>query len=285
MRWEPSRGGDLFPHLYGALPTAAAVSARPLALGVDGAPDLGELLPLTLVHSLATRALHRLDPEMAHRLTIAALKAGLGPKAPQTPTPDLAVTLAGLRLPNAIGLAAGFDKNAEAPDAMLAAGFGFVECGTVTPLPQPGNPSPRLFRLTEDGAAINRLGFNNGGLEPYAGRLAARPRQGVVGANIGANKDAADRIGELGVTGLMPALAARRLFHRQHLLAQHAGPARPAGGRCAAGTAGPDRRDAARAGEAGRPSAGVPEGLRAGLKADRDRADHRSCDHPRPASP
>jgi dihydroorotate dehydrogenase len=156
---------------------------------------------MTLVHSLATRALRRVDPELAHRLTIAALKAGLGPKAPQTPTPDLAVDLASLRLPNAIGLAAGFDKNAETPDAMLAAGFGFVECGTVTPLAQPGNPTPRLFRLAEDTGVINRLGFNNGGLEPYAARLAARPRQGVVGANIGANKDAVDRIGDY-VTGL-----------------------------------------------------------------------------------
>ena len=156
---------------------------------------------MSLTHSLATRALRRLDPEMAHRLTIAALKAGLGPKARQTPTPDLAVDIAGLRLPNAIGLAAGFDKNAEVPDAMLATGFGFVECGTVTPLPQPGNPTPRLFRLTEDLGVINRLGFNNGGLEPYAARLAARARQGVVGANVGANKDAADRIGDY-VTGL-----------------------------------------------------------------------------------
>jgi len=156
---------------------------------------------MSLTHSLATRALRRLGPEMAHRLTIAALKAGLGPKARQTPTPDLAVDIAGLRLPNAIGLAAGFDKNAEVPDAMLATGFGFVECGTVTPLPQPGNPTPRLFRLTEDLGVINRLGFNNGGLEPYAARLAARARQGVVGANVGANKDAADRIGDY-VTGL-----------------------------------------------------------------------------------
>jgi len=156
---------------------------------------------MSLTHSLATRALRRLGPEMAHRLTIAALKAGLGPKARQTPTPDLAVDIAGLRLPNAIGLAAGFDKNAEVPDAMLTTGFGFVECGTVTPLPQPGNPTPRLFRLTEDLGVINRLGFNNGGLEPYAARLAARARQGVVGANVGANKDAADRIGDY-VTGL-----------------------------------------------------------------------------------
>ena len=156
---------------------------------------------MSLAHSLATHALRRLDPEAAHRLTIAALKAGLGPKAPTAPTPDLAVNLAGLHLPNAIGLAAGFDKNAETPDAMLRAGFGFVECGTVTPLAQPGNPTPRLFRLTEDKGVINRLGFNNGGLEPYVARLAARRRAGVVGANVGANKDAGDRIADY-VTGL-----------------------------------------------------------------------------------
>jgi dihydroorotate dehydrogenase len=156
---------------------------------------------MSVAHSLATRALRRLDPEAAHQLTIAALKAGLGPKAPTAPTPDLAVNLAGLRLPNAVGLAAGFDKNAETPDAMLRAGFGFVECGTVTPLAQSGNPTPRLFRLSEDKGVINRLGFNNGGLEPYAARLATRPRTGVVGANVGANKDAGDRIGDY-VTGL-----------------------------------------------------------------------------------
>ena len=156
---------------------------------------------MSLMHGIATRALRRLDPETAHTLTIAALKAGFGPKASQAPTPDLAVEIAGLSLPNGVGLAAGFDKNAEAPDAMLAAGFGFVECGTVTPLAQPGNPAPRLFRLTEDRGVINRLGFNNGGLEPYAARLAARPRRGVVGANVGANKEASDRIGDY-VTGL-----------------------------------------------------------------------------------
>jgi len=156
---------------------------------------------MSLSHAIATRALRRLDPEQAHRLTIAALKAGLGPKASRSPTPELAVELAGLALPNAVGLAAGFDKNAEAPDAMLAAGFGFVECGTVTPLAQPGNPTPRLFRLAEDKGVINRLGFNNGGLEPYAARLTRRPRRGVVGANVGANKESGDRIGDY-VTGL-----------------------------------------------------------------------------------
>jgi dihydroorotate dehydrogenase len=100
-----------------------------------------------------------------------------------------------------VGLAAGFDKDAEVPDAMLAAGFGFVECGTVTPLPQAGNPRPRLFRLREDRAVINRMGFNNLGLDAFAGRLAGRPRRGIVGANLGANKDAVDRVADY-VAGL-----------------------------------------------------------------------------------
>src|SRR5580698_9677564 len=158
--------------------------------------------PMSALHALATRALHVLDPEDAHRTTIAALKAGFGPRASST-TPDLAVEIAGLRLPNPIGLAAGFDKNGEVPRAMLAAGFGFVECGTVTPLPQAGNPRPRLFRLTEDRAVINRMGFNNAGLERFAANLGRRG-QGIVGANIGANKDAADRISDyvIGLTRL-----------------------------------------------------------------------------------
>jgi dihydroorotate dehydrogenase len=152
-------------------------------------------------HDLAVGALRLIDPEAAHGATIRALRAGLGPRARTPAQPRLAVDLAGLALENAIGLAAGFDKNAEVPDAMLAAGFGFVECGSVTPMAQPGNPRPRLFRLTSDRAVINRMGFNNDGLEAFAGRLAARQRRGVVGANIGANKDAADRIGDY-VTGL-----------------------------------------------------------------------------------
>ncbi len=153
------------------------------------------------LHGLATRALHALDPEDAHRAAIQGLKLGLGPRAAGGDDPILATRLAGLDLPNCIGLAAGFDKDAEVPDAMRAAGFGFVECGTVTPLPQAGNPRPRLFRLNEDRAVINRMGFNNRGLEAFAGRLAKRPRRGVVGANLGANKDAADRIADY-VTGL-----------------------------------------------------------------------------------
>ncbi len=149
----------------------------------------------------AARALHLLDPEDAHRAAILALRLGLGPRDPGPDDPILAVSLAGLKLPNCVGLAAGFDKDAEAPDAMLASGFGFVECGTVTPLPQAGNPRPRLFRLSEDRAVINRMGFNNRGLDAFAARLAGRRRRGPVGANIGANKDAADRVADY-VSGL-----------------------------------------------------------------------------------
>jgi len=150
-------------------------------------------------HDLAARALRVLDPEDAHRATIRLLGLGLGPRA-AADDPPLPMALAGLVLPNPVGLAPGFDKNAEVAGAMLAAGFGFVECGTVTPLPQAGNPRPRLFRLSEDAAVINRMGFNNVGLERFAANL-ARPKRGIVGANIGANKDSADRIGDY-VAGL-----------------------------------------------------------------------------------
>jgi dihydroorotate dehydrogenase len=154
------------------------------------------------LHDVAARALHAFDPEDAHGWAIRGLKWGLGPRDDQPDDPILAVKIAGLELSNCVGLAAGFDKNAEVPDAMLAAGFGFVEAGTVTPLAQAGNPRPRLFRLSEDQAVINRMGFNNGGLESFAQRLSARgTRGGVVGANIGANKDASDRIQDY-VTGL-----------------------------------------------------------------------------------
>jgi dihydroorotate dehydrogenase len=156
---------------------------------------------VSAAHDLAAGLLRSLDAETAHALTVRLLKAGLGPRGPKGNEPALAAEIGGLALPNCIGLAAGFDKNAETPDAMLAAGFGFVECGTVTPLAQPGNPRPRLFRLSEDRAVINRLGFNNHGLEAFAGRLNGRARRGVVGANIGANKDSADRVGDY-VTGL-----------------------------------------------------------------------------------
>jgi dihydroorotate dehydrogenase len=138
-------------------------------------------------------ALFCLDPETAHRLAIAALKSGLLPPAP-TPDPRLACTVAGLRLPGPIGLAAGFDKDAEVPEALLAQGFHFVETGSLTPKAQPGNPRPRLFRLTQEHAVINRMGFNNAGHAPALARLRARPSGGgVVGVNIGANKDSPSR--------------------------------------------------------------------------------------------
>jgi dihydroorotate dehydrogenase len=160
------------------------------------------------LHDIASRALHVLDPEDAHGWAIKGLKMGLGPRQSDVDDPILSLTLAGLPLSNCVGLAAGFDKNAEVPAAMSRAGFGFVECGTVTPLAQGGNPRPRLFRLTQDQAVINRMGFNNEGLEPFAARLsrlkaqrAPRNRDAIVGANIGANKDATDRIADY-VTGL-----------------------------------------------------------------------------------
>ncbi len=136
-----------------------------------------------------------LDAERAHRLTIAALRLKPG-RAPAKPDPRLAVRVAGLDFPSPVGLAAGFDKDAEVPDAMLALGFGFVEVGTLTPLPQAGNLKPRLFRLAEDDAVINRMGFNNAGQAAAHARLAARTRRGIVGVNIGANKEAADRVAD-----------------------------------------------------------------------------------------
>ncbi len=144
-------------------------------------------------HDLATSALRLIDPETAHHAALFGLRAGVGPRVRADRYPRLRTTLAGLDLPNPIGMAAGFDKNCEAPDALLAAGFGFVECGTVTPKPQAGNARPRIFRLSEDRAIINRLGFNNSGLDAFADRLAARRQRGIVGANVGANKDSVDR--------------------------------------------------------------------------------------------
>lgn len=150
----------------------------------------------SLAFPLARPVLHALDAETAHGLTIGALKALPQRNAPP-PDPRLRVTAFGLSFPNPLGLAAGFDKNAEVPDQMLALGFGFAEIGTVTPLPQAGNPRPRLFRLSEDQAVINRMGFNNEGHMAALRRLEARRgRGGIVGVNIGANKDSGDRIGD-----------------------------------------------------------------------------------------
>jgi dihydroorotate dehydrogenase len=145
------------------------------------------------LEQLGMIALRRMDPEAAHGLALKALQMGLGPKGGPFTTPRLKTTLAGLSLPNPVGLAAGFDKNATALAPLARCGFGFVEVGAATPRPQPGNPKPRLFRLTEDRAAINRFGFNNGGMEAIATRLARRPKGGILGLNLGANKDSADR--------------------------------------------------------------------------------------------
>ena len=143
--------------------------------------------------SLTLPLLRRLDPEDAHRLAIAGLRL-LPPGKPRASDPKLAVRAFGLTFPNPVGMAAGFDKNAEAPDALLKLGFGFVEIGSVTPKPQDGNPRPRLFRLEQDSGVINRMGFNNDGAEAVLRRLAARARLGgIVGVNVGANKDSADR--------------------------------------------------------------------------------------------
>jgi dihydroorotate dehydrogenase len=148
-----------------------------------------------MIYRLLRPLLFALDPETAHGLAIAALKAGLYPRA-RAPDPRLRRTVLGLDFPNPIGLAAGFDKNAEVIDAALAMGFGFVEVGTVTPRPQAGNPRPRMFRLTADRAIVNRLGFNNEGHEAVYARLAARERRGIVGVNLGANKDSPDRVAD-----------------------------------------------------------------------------------------
>jgi dihydroorotate dehydrogenase len=149
-----------------------------------------------LFDSLARPMLRMLDPEDAHRLAIHALKLPPFVKL-VVDDPKLAVRAFGLNFPNPVGMAAGFDKRAEVPDALLKLGFGFVEVGTVTPLPQAGNPRPRVFRLNRDQAAINRLGFNSEGAEAVLRRLAARANEGgIVGVNIGANKESADRIAD-----------------------------------------------------------------------------------------
>lgn len=146
------------------------------------------------------------DPELAHRLAMRALSLGLVPRPARIADARLARSLLGLRFANPVGLAAGFDKDGEAPARLLELGFGFVEIGTVTPRPQPGNPKPRLFRLDGDGALINRMGFNNHGFAALQQRLAGRSFPGVLGVNIGANKDSADRVADYvaGVAAFAP---------------------------------------------------------------------------------
>lgn len=144
--------------------------------------------------------LRQMDPETAHRLAIRALQVTPLP-APGADDPILKTRFAGLEMSNPVGLAAGLDKNGEALDGLSRLGFGAVECGSVTPRAQAGNPKPRLFRLSEDRAIINRMGFNNEGLEPFAARLAHRPKRTAIGANLGANKDTEDKAADY-VAGL-----------------------------------------------------------------------------------
>ncbi len=153
---------------------------------------------MNLIEKIGMAALHRVDPETAHKLALTAMKAGLVPLPGPVSTPRLVTRLCGMELVNPVGLAAGYDKNAVVVDALTRAGFGFVEVGAVTPMPQPGNPRPRVFRLSEDRAVINRYGFNNEGMEAAAARLTRRERgQPVpVGLNLGANKTSVDRAGD-----------------------------------------------------------------------------------------
>jgi dihydroorotate dehydrogenase len=161
--------------------------------------------------SLARRGLFLLDPEAAHGLSIKALKTGLVPACAAAADPRLTQTVAGLAFTNPLGLAAGYDKNAEVPEALLRLGFGFTEIGTVTPKPQAGNDKPRIFRLVEDDAVINRLGFNNEGHQAALTRLRNCDRKAMVGVNIGANKDSADRITDY-VTGIRTFYGVARYF-------------------------------------------------------------------------
>ena len=153
------------------------------------------------LYRLIGPALRRLPREAAHELTLRALELGAGrflgaAAAPEPDPPVLAQRLWGLDFANPVGLAAGYDKDARVPDAMLQLGFGFVEVGTVTPRPQPGNPKPRLFRLEQDQAIINRMGFNSGGLDSVCERLSRRIRSGIVGVNLGKNRDTDDAAGD-----------------------------------------------------------------------------------------
>ena len=156
-----------------------------------------------MIFRLLKPALFALDSETGHRLALTGLKA-LPLRGPMPVPGALGIRVAGLDFPNPVGVAAGFDKDAEVPDALLGLGFGFTEVGSITPLPQAGNPKPRLFRLVEDQAVINRMGFNNSGGAVALGRLKARAgRPGIVGVNIGANKDSADRIADYAVMARM----------------------------------------------------------------------------------
>ncbi|KCV82074.1 dihydroorotate dehydrogenase 2 [Actibacterium atlanticum] len=148
---------------------------------------------MNLSERLGLALLHKFDPERAHAMSLTALNCGLAPLPGPITSRRLATEIAGLKLANPVGLAAGYDKNAVALKPLAQAGFGFVEVGAATPRPQPGNPRPRLFRLTDDKAVINRFGFNNDGMQAIGSRLAQRPQNMVLGLNLGANKDSDDR--------------------------------------------------------------------------------------------
>jgi dihydroorotate dehydrogenase len=166
---------------------------------------------MDLFKQATRKGLFLFDPETAHGMSIAGLKSGLVPACRIPADPRLAQTVAGLTFANPLGMAAGYDKNAEVPEALLRLGFGFTEIGTVTPKPQSGNPRPRIFRLVEDNGVINRLGFNNEGHEAAFQRLSAIRGDGIIGVNIGANKDSEDRIGDY-VTGIRRFYSVARYF-------------------------------------------------------------------------
>jgi dihydroorotate dehydrogenase len=166
---------------------------------------------IDLFKNAARKGLFLLDPETAHGMSITALKSGLMPSCHVPADPRLRQTVAGLDFANPLGMAAGFDKNAEVPEALLKIGFGFTEIGTVTPKPQSGNPRPRIFRLVEDEAVINRLGFNNEGHDAAFARLSPLKGNGIIGVNIGANKDSEDRIDDY-VKGIRRFYSVARYF-------------------------------------------------------------------------
>ena len=199
LKWEPSRGGALFPHLYAPLDVAHARDIYDLSRSVRRHPGHSPHLKrpsimLTKLASLARPMLFLMEPERAHDVTLRSLEIGhvrLGRPSPMTRASAVDIWYG--RIPNPIGIAAGFDKNGRVPDVMIRVGFGFAEIGTVTPLPQVGNPKPRVLRLIRDRALINRLGFNNAGHLRVKARLALRDKEGWMGVNVGANKDSADR--------------------------------------------------------------------------------------------
>jgi dihydroorotate dehydrogenase len=166
-----------------------------------GLPAEDNASMLGAVFDLARPLLSAVDPETAHELTLKSLEVGIYPRPAAADDARLAMSALGLAFPNPLGIAAGFDKDARVPDAVLGMGFAFAEIGTVTPQPQAGNPHPRVFRLTGDNALINRLGFNNAGHAAALARLQRRSLSGIVGVNVGANKDAADRAADY-VAGL-----------------------------------------------------------------------------------